>query len=304
MIQTARNNLNGVLPAELKVLTALHLVDFSHNTIQVSIPSQFTKLSRMQLFDLRHNKLTGSIPTWIGTSFQNLRELGLSLNHTTGTLPSSMSKLESLTSLALAHNDFESSLAPIMHLPELKYLYLENNRFKDTVNDEFLINTTSLVELDLSSNAMTGHGLPQHFFAYPNLKVLDLSDNQIKGTVQDVLNRKLPLEFLSLSNNSLTGTLPTTIAYLTSLRHLDLTGNHLSGDIPSTLGSMQSLTYLLLSENDSTPGPIPLFLSDLSNLRELGLRTTNRTGSFSSQWFERLQFDISNNEMTGSIPSR
>ena len=155
---------------------------------------------------------------------------------------------------------------------------------------------------------MTGQGLPHHFFAYPNLKVLDLSDNQINGTIQDVRIRKHPLEFLSLSNNSLTGTLPTTIAYLRSLRHLDLTGNHLSGDIPSTLGNMQSLNHLFLSENNWTPGPIPMFLSEMSNLQELGLRATNRTGSLSSQWFERLEllevFDISNNEMTGSIPSR
>jgi Leucine-rich repeat (LRR) protein len=297
-----------VLPAELNILTALHLIDFSHNTIQDSIPSQFTELGHMQFFDLRHNKLTGSIPAWIGTSFQNLRELGLSFNQMTGTLPSSMNQMEALKTLALAHNDFESSLAPIMHLPELEYLYLENNRFKDTVNDEFLVDSISLVQLDLSSNLLTGQGLPHHFFAYPNLKVLDLSDNQINGTIQDVHIRKHPLEFLSLSNNSLTGTLPTSIAYLRSLRHLDLTGNNLSGDIPPTLGNIPSLNYLFLSENNWTPGPIPTFLSEMSNLRELGLRATNRTGSLSSQWFEKLQllelFDISNNEMSGSIPSR
>jgi Leucine-rich repeat (LRR) protein len=190
----------------------------------------------------------------------------------------------------------------------LEYLYLENNRFKDTVDDQFLINSTSLVQVDLSSNLLTGQGLPHHFFAYPNLQVLDLSDNQINGTIQDVHIRKHPLEFLSLSNNSLTGTLPTTIAYLRLLRHLDLTGNNLSGDIPSTLGNMHSLNYLFLSENDWTPGPIPMFLSEMSNLRELGLRATNRTGSLSSQWFGRLQllelFDVSNNKLRGSIPTR
>jgi Leucine-rich repeat (LRR) protein len=262
----------------------------------------------MQLFDLRHNELTGSIPDWIGTSFHNLAELGLSFNRMTGTLPISMNQLEKLKTLALAHNDFESSLSRIMSLPALEYLYLENNRFKDTVDEQFLIDATRLVQLDLSSNLLTGQGVPHHFFAYPNLRVLDLSDNQINGTIKDVRIRKHPLEFLSLSNNSLSGTLPTTIANLKSLRHLDLTGNHLSGVIPSTLGNMQPLSYLFLSENDWTPGPYPLFLSKMSNLRELGLRATNRTGSLSSQWFERLQllelFDISNNEMTGNIPSR
>jgi Leucine-rich repeat (LRR) protein len=269
-----------------KQLTALHIIDFSHNTIQGSIPSQFTKLAYLQFFDLRHNKLTGSIPAWIGTSFQNLKELGLSFNNTTGTLPSNMNQMEKLKTLALAHNDFESSLAPIRHLPELEYLYLENNRFKDTVDDQSLIDATSLVQIDLSSNLLTGQGLPHHFFAYPNLKVLDLS---IVGTIQDVHIRKHPLEFLSLSNNSLMDTLPTTIAYLRSLRHIDLTGKNLSGNIPSTLGNIQRLHYLFLSENNWTPGPIPEFLSEMRNFRELGLCTTNRTGVLSSQWFESLQ---------------
>ena len=78
--------MDGVLPAELNIPTALHQIDFSHNTIQGSIPSQFTELVHLQLFDLRNNELTGSIPAWIGTSFQNLRELDLSFNHMTGTL--------------------------------------------------------------------------------------------------------------------------------------------------------------------------------------------------------------------------
>jgi Leucine-rich repeat (LRR) protein len=76
----------------------------------------------MELFDLKHNKLTGSLPDLIGTSFLNLRELGLSFNNMAGTLPLSMNKMEKLKTLALAHNDFESSLAHIKILSKLEYL--------------------------------------------------------------------------------------------------------------------------------------------------------------------------------------
>ena len=59
------------------------------------------------------------------------------------------------------------------------------------------------------------------------------------------------LQELDLSANNLTGTLHACLGNLTSLRALDLSSNLLSGNIPSSFtAKLESLEYLSLSYNN------------------------------------------------------
>ena len=78
--------------------------------------------------------------------------------------------------------------------------------------------------------------------------------------------------------------MPTELGSLASLRVLQLRNNdELTGSIPPALGNLASLTRLKLWQNNLT-GPIPPELGNLTSLEQLWLH-------------------LSNNELTGSIPT-
>ena len=69
---------------------------------------------------------------------------------------------------------------------------------------------------------------------------LDLSDNQLTGTIPEALGQLNNLQVLDLSGNQLTGTIPEALGHLENLEHLSLVGNELTGCIPSALQSVPS----------------------------------------------------------------
>ena len=208
----------------------------NHNNIQGSIPSKFESLSQIRFFDVRHNQITGTIPDWMGNAWKNLGELALSFNNMTGPLPESLRNLTSIKTLTLAHNSLNSDLASIQGLMTLEFLYLEGNQFRGTLDGTFLARMPNLVQVDMSSNQLDGQGLPLHLLQHPTLKVLDLCDNKINGTLPRLTSKNPVLQYLSLCNNALSGSLPKTISKLNKLTHLDMANNDLTGEIPSSLG--------------------------------------------------------------------
>ena len=81
---------------------------------------------------------------------------------------------------------------------------------------------------------------------------------------------------LELSNNQLSGSIPESIGNLSQLSQLYLSNNQLSGNIPASIGNMSNLYYLLLSDNQLS-GNIPESIGSLSNLEALDL-SNNQLG--------------------------
>lgn len=90
---------------------------------------------------------------------------------------------------------------------------------------EYVFGRTELESLDLSNNNLTG-SLQAEIRHLQSLKVLDMSGNKFTGVPAEVGQLK-ELEILDLSNNVLTG-LPYELGNLSSLKTLDLSGNHYS----------------------------------------------------------------------------
>ena len=78
---------------------------------------------------------------------------------------------------------------------------------------------------------------------------IDLSDNNLCGTIPDELTNLKCLTHLNLSDNDLSGTIPDEISNLKFLTHLNLSKNKFRGSIPSTLWSIKKLKYVNLSFN-------------------------------------------------------
>lgn len=87
----------------------------------------------------------------------------------------------------------------------------------------YVFSMTSLEELDLSNNNLTG-ALPGEIRFLENLRVLDVSDNNMTGVPAEI-GQLENLEELDYSKNSLTG-LPLELGNLSALQLFNLTGNY------------------------------------------------------------------------------
>ncbi|XP_051185434.1 probable LRR receptor-like serine/threonine-protein kinase At3g47570 [Lolium perenne] len=85
---------------------------------------------------------------------------------------------------------------------------------------------------------------------------MDLSTNNLLGSLPDSFGQLGMLTYLNLSHNSFQNSIPYIFGDLISLTTLDLSSNNLSGTIPKYLTNLTYLTSLNLSFNE-LQGPIP-----------------------------------------------
>ncbi|KAG1355069.1 receptor-like protein EIX2 [Cocos nucifera] len=90
----------------------------------------------------------------------------------------------------------------------------------------------------------------------PLVIVMDLSDNNLSGTIPEELTSLFGLMNLNLSGNHLIGGITENISTLQQLESLDLSRNKFSGRIPSSMIALTFLSYLNLSYNNFS-GRIP-----------------------------------------------
>ncbi|XP_073300201.1 receptor-like protein EIX2 isoform X2 [Primulina huaijiensis] len=169
---------------------------------------------------------------------------------------------------------------------------------------EALGNLVSLSYLDLSGQKLKGM-IPNTLGNLTFLSHLDLSNNNLEGAIPDSLGNLMHLSHLDLSDNQLEGGIPVTLGNITRLSHLDLSNNMLEGSIPDTLWTLSSLSYLDIS-NNKISGTIPdSFEENSSGLSYLDMSHNHIFGpvpDLSSNFLELLTFDLSFNELNGSLP--
>ena len=137
---------------------------------------------------------------------------------------------------------------------------------------------------------------------WQTLTVLDLSDNQIEGTIPDSIYDMYWLEALYLKSNRFTGTISPKIGQLTSLVHFYAGQNNLKGGVPLGFGKCKNLRNLSLYKNNLS-GPIPDW-SSLNGLFYLDLGFNKMTGtlteSLGNHRILRLLY-LNNNQVSTSI---
>ncbi|CAM6028262.1 unnamed protein product [Sphagnum balticum] len=133
---------------------------------------------------------------------------------------------------------------------------------------------------------------------------LDLSNNNLTGSIPPEIGNVVSLQILYLGNNGLSGSIPPEIGNLSSLEDLVLWDNHLEGGIPPELGNCSHLQMLALYNNLLT-GTIPQELGKLQELQELYIYTNSFSGTIPKSFGNLtsvLEIDLSENNLTGDIP--
>uniref|UniRef100_A0A0D9XPE7 non-specific serine/threonine protein kinase n=1 Tax=Leersia perrieri TaxID=77586 RepID=A0A0D9XPE7_9ORYZ len=185
--------------------------------------------------------------------------------------------------------------------------------------------------LHLSCNNFTGT-LPNLIEHFTSLRTLELNDNKLSGRIPPGIGKCTRLSTLHIYNNHLNGSVPTEIGVLAYLTSLDVSNNQLSGVITEEhFKGLTGLRTLDLSYNNNLRviveggwlppfrleygvfascqiGPLfPAWLRQQLSISHLDFSSTGMKDKI-PEWFwstvsQATYLDISDNELTGSLPA-
>ncbi|CAN4108730.1 unnamed protein product [Withania somnifera] len=270
----------------------------------IDLNSSLFQLSHLQRLDLSFNTFYGSQISPKFGMFSSLTHLDLSFSHFSGQIPSEISRLSKLQylhvhggSLRLESLSFKLIL---QNLTQLRDLNLPGVNISSTIPHNF---SSHLTTLRLLNTGLYGI-IPENIFHLPNLKILELYQNdQLTGSFPKIKwNSSASLMKLDLGNVNFSDNLPDSFGYLTSTHYLSLRYCNLWGPIPKSLSNLTHLEHLYLSDN-SLNGTIPSGMFSHTSLRVLSLSNNHFSGQledFKSNSLIRIE--LQGNQLQGHLP--
>ncbi|XP_060216686.1 receptor protein-tyrosine kinase CEPR2-like isoform X1 [Lycium barbarum] len=164
-------------------------------------------------------------------------------------------------------------------------------------------NTGLVTEISLDNKSLSGVISPS-IFTLQSLTSLVLPSNLLSGKLPSELTNCTNLRVLNVTGNNMNGTIPD-LSKLTNLEVLDLSINYFSGEFPTWFGNLTSLVALGLGDNDFIEGKTPETLGNLKKVYWLYLAGSNLIGEIPESIFEMEALgtlDISRNQISGNFP--
>ncbi|GAB4840993.1 hypothetical protein Ancab_039663 [Ancistrocladus abbreviatus] len=328
LLDFGNNQIEGPL---LVPSSSLLYYDLKFNVLNGEIPTSFCNSTSLSVIDLESNTLSGRIPHCVTNLSNSLIKLSLNQNNLQGSIPMHFSRACTLKMINLGNNQLQGQLPrSLANCVSLEVLDLGNNLITDTF-PSWLGALPNLQALVLGSNRLYGT-LPVEFgLGFPELRIIDLSNNKLTGDLSNQLflhrhamgvqHHDQSSYMATTTNNSVSGSpimyqlnYYITIRYkgretyddhiLTIFTSLDLSGNEFVGKIPEFIGNLVGLQALNLSHNNFT-GSMPRSLGNLSNLESLDLSCNLLLGEIPQQLTQLTFleiFNVSYNHLKGAIP--
>jgi Leucine-rich repeat (LRR) protein len=329
-LQLSNNRLVGSLPASLGNLTGLVSIDLSHNKLSGALPVALNNLPLFSFIILNDNRFTFGDLEPLNYPAANhvliyspqeeipLHQAGAALYVATGGSFANnvykwydgdiliSTKTGDSTFVPAGAGNFSAEITNPL-LPNLTLYSYSNANLRDSLALVDLYNSTNGAgwknHADWLTTAPIGlwYGVTQ---TKGRVRKLDISYNDLDGTLPSSIADIDFLNGLYLNSNNLRGAVPASVGNLKQLTDLVLY-NNLFTDIPATLGDLPNLSYLDLSDN-RWAATIPLSFGNLSNLKILNLGNNLLSGTIPDT-LGRLSnlkwLVLPYNQLTGNIPT-
>ncbi|XP_044326555.1 receptor-like protein 1 [Triticum aestivum] len=331
------NQFSGSLPVSLFALPRLKSLDLSDNNFEGRFPINLSSGPvPLEVLHLENNKLSGPLPTEQEfVNLQKLRELYLSSNRFSGSIPTFLLLLPHIERLNLSTNFLGGQIPTNRSFnlsPSLKSLWFSQNNLTGKFSFIWLGNLRKLEVIDLSGNSnlvvivnipgwtpmfqlkqllLSGCDLDKNIIVEPyflrtqrHLEVLDLSNNNLSGSMPNWLfTKESTLQELHLGNNSLTGTLGPIWHTQSFLKIIRIHMNHVEGQLPTNIGSLFPMLSVLDFSSNNISGHIPPSLCEMRQMDILDLSNNKLSGEVPACVFSSCTgvFRVSNNKLGGQI---
>ncbi|KAK1410729.1 hypothetical protein QVD17_37268 [Tagetes erecta] len=270
------------------------------------ISSTLLTISSLESFTGRNCNVTGTVSVRSQCS-KVLKVLDLGQNRISGSIidVSSLSVCSGLKTLNLSRNlmEFNGGLKPMglnLQVIDLSYNHISGQELVPWMLSD---GCSELIELNVSGNNISGT-VPESLKSCSLLEVVDFSRNNFSGVLpMDVFFNLSRLKTLVLGFNNFVGKLPEKLSELSSLERFDVSSNQISGEIPA--GICSSSLKVLYLQNNLLTGSIPSTISNCSELVSLDLSFNTLTGTIpkSFRYLSKLQdLIIWMNLLSGEIP--
>lgn len=268
------NQLTGEIPEELMFIKSLENLILDFNDLTGSIPASLSNCTNLNWISLSNNRLSGGIPASLG-SLANLAILKLGNNSLYGSIPPELGDCKSLIWLDLNSNNLNGSIPGALSkqsgniagqlLTGKRFVYIKNDGSPQCHGSGNLLEFGGIRQEELDRRLVTRHpcrglvyrGITQPTFNHNGSMIfLDLSHNQLAGSIPKELGVMYYLSILNLGHNDLSGAIPQELDGLKNVAILDLSYNRLNGSIPQSLAGLTFLGDIDLSNNNLS-GVIP-----------------------------------------------